>query len=619
MTGTAEHLPVGRLRVLGTSDVHMNLTGFDYYSDAESSGLGLTRTATLISQARKEAADLGMTTILLDNGDWLQGTPLADVAISDQLEPHPACIAFRHLDYAAVALGNHEFNYGLEKLRQVIAQIPCPVVCSNLTEREPGLELGFQPNLILTKAISQGADLPPLTIGLFSTVPPQSMKWDAGHLSGKIEIGDAVATAKFNIAALKDAGCDVIIAMAHTGVGSNQAREGMENALVPLSRLPGLDAVIGGHSHLLLPQPNAENCPAADLPIPAFIPGSAGSHLGVIDLTFSFDGVRWQKQDKGSTELRPIHRAKIGPVKEDAVLLEQLAPAHLATRRAMAKPMGRTPHNLHSYFTFFDTDRSMELVAQAQAKAAITHLAATQWSDLPVLSALAPSKFGGRAGPLSYTDVPAGEICLRNVADLYIYPNKLRAKRVSGAVLREWLEMSAGFFNQLKVATPSQTLGDGARVGHNFDSIFGLSYKIDPRQPCRYNAEGQLLSHEHERIVDLCWDNRPVLPEQEFIVVTNSYRADGGGNFTMLAGSPEVDLPDVMIRDVLQDLVQSGTWPETSPLKSGSPWRFTGNMGLDVLTYTGPGALKYEHELPGSATFTGHKSSDGFVELRLTL
>ena len=448
-TLSAAGAAAGRLRVLGTSDVHVHLQSFDYYADALNPTIGLTRTAKLIAEARAEMAQTSpqSATLLLDNGDWMQGTPMGEVAVQAEraalktTQRHPAICAFDYLNYDAVGLGNHEFNFGLDVLRDVLGTAPCPVLCSNIRLAAGIPDLPLLPHVVLERQISDDPSLPPLRIGVLSVLPPQTALWDSAHLTGKAEFTDMIEAARDAIAALKDQGCDTVVALAHTGLGGEHAEPMMENALRPIAALPGLDALIGGHTHLLLPDPEGK---APALPVPTVMPGTAGSHLGVIDLTFAFDGQRWQRQGSHA-ELRAICPAGAPPVEADLGLETLLEMAHQRTRAAMAEPVGQAQHNLHSYFTFFAPDRALALAAEAQA-AAIRQalLAGTEWAALPVLSAMSPAKFGGRAGPRCFTDVPAGPLSLRHVADLYMYPNELRCLVIDGATLRDWLEMAAG-------------------------------------------------------------------------------------------------------------------------------------------------------------------------------
>ncbi|MDA7419793.1 5'-nucleotidase C-terminal domain-containing protein [Tritonibacter multivorans] len=625
-TRSAADAAAGRLRVLATSDVHVHLQSFDYYSDNHNPTIGLTRTAKLIADARAEMdrdAAPGAT-LLVDNGDWMQGTPMGEVAVQGGSvvlragRVHPAVRAFDYLAYDAVGLGNHEFNFGLDVLRDVLTTAPCPVLCANIQLTQDTAPLPIAPHVVLERQISDNADLPPLRIGVFSVLPPQTATWDSAHLSGRATFLDMVEVARASIAALRDQGCDAVVALAHTGLGAEHAEPMMENALRPIAALPGLDAVVGGHTHLLLPDPEGK---APALPAPTVMPGTAGSHLGVIDLSFAFDGTRWQRQ-AAQTELRAICPAGLPPVDTDLGLETLLEEDHQLTRAAMAEPVGQASQNLHSYFTFLAPDRALALAAEAQAAAVRQALAGTGWADLPLLSAMSPAKFGGRAGPRCFTDVPAGPLSLRHVADLYMYPNELRCLVVDGATLRDWLEMAAGYFRHATAGRTGQNsaplLGDPLRAGHNFDSIFGIQYQIDPTAPARFGADGTLVASEAHRIRDLRYQGQPVSDDMRFAVAVNSYRADGGGNFLMLKSATPVELPPISVRDALQSYIQ-GQLPQDPLADLPYPWRFAKDLGVSALALTGPGARAHLDDLPAGVRLQEDLTPRGFLALELDL
>jgi 2',3'-cyclic-nucleotide 2'-phosphodiesterase/3'-nucleotidase len=200
-------------------------------------------------------------------------------------------------------------------------------------------------------------------------------------------------------------------------------------------------------------------------------------------------------------------------------------------------------------------------------------------ADLPVLAAASPFK-SGFGGARDYTDVPAGPLAINNAADLYLYPNTLTAVKIDGAGLKAWLEKSAGWFNRIdpKASAPQELVNRKVPT-YNFDVIQGgLTYAIDVTQP-----EGQ-------RIAELRYHDQPVRPEQPFVVVTNNYRASGGGKFPGLDGSNIVLSAPDSNRDVLIDYVraagditrvhfgQQRSW-HFVPVKTAGPVVFTSAAG----------------------------------------
>ena len=117
-------------------------------------------------------------------------------------------------------------------------------------------------------------------------------------------------------------------------------------------------------------------------------------------------------------------------------MLEAAKAAHEATLRYIRTPVGRLATPLHTYLALIGDDPTVQLVNEAQrAYAAPLAAARADLASLPILSAAAPFKCGGRSGPHSYTDIAAGPLAIKDVADIYPYPNSLRVVKVDGATL----------------------------------------------------------------------------------------------------------------------------------------------------------------------------------------
>lgn len=621
-------LPSGlraRLRILSTTDLHMHLTSHDYYTDRADHTVGLTRTATLIHAARAEAAHQNALTLLLDNGDGMQGTPMGEVTTNRQ--NHPLMQAFEYLQFDAIGLGNHDFNFGLSALDVVLEQASCPVVCSNM--RRLGQVDRTQPYAFLDRQISvDGTDFP-IRIGILSFLPPHTARWDIHLLAERVEIDDILNSAQHFVQRLQQAGCDLIVALAHTGLRSSRAFPTVEDAAIPLAAIDGIDVVIAGHTHLLLPGSEHAGMDHVNSKTgtihgkPAIMAGSAGTHLGVIDLELhSTPEGRWQVSGQNCA-LHPIARRHLGGKSEslaieDPQLVRLLAPHHRATRDHMRLAVGHVDQPLHSYFTYFAPDRSLVIVASAQAAALRPMLAHTEISDMPLLSAAAPGKFGGRAGPLCYTDVPAGPLSLRHVADLHIFPNTLQAVILGGAQVLDWLEMSASLFQQIRPGSSGQMLVDPDMAGYAFDVLHGLQYRIDLSAPPRYWPDGSLRNAKAHRIVSATYQGVSVLPGQKFVIALNNYRANGGGNVAALDMAHALMLPRLSIRDALRAYIAKGALDD--PLSTAPPpWTFSAMPGTSVTALTGPGALNHMCELKDSSVKVEPVGIDenGFLTLRV--
>ncbi|MFV0513626.1 MAG: bifunctional 2',3'-cyclic-nucleotide 2'-phosphodiesterase/3'-nucleotidase [Jhaorihella sp.] len=629
-TDPAQAAPDGlaRLRLLATTDLHMQLAGHDYYADRPDPTGGLTRVASLIAAARAEARGMGATVLLLDNGDAMQGTPMGDVITTRSPHADVLMRAFGYLRYDALGLGNHDFSFGLEALEAVLAGAPCPVLSSNLDRTTPETLRRVAPFAVLDRTVRAGHRDHALRIGVLSLLPPQTVEWDAHLLKGRLAVSDILDTARRHVPVLRRLGCQLIVALAHSGIGASEAAHGMENAVIPLAAVDGIDAIVAGHTHLLLPGP-MRDAPAHVDPDtgtvhgkPVVMAGSAGTHLGVIDLDLAADtDGRWRVAG-ARCALRPVARRRPDGRPEslaahDPRLSRLVAPAHAATRAEMARPVGRTERPLHSYFSLFAPDRALALVAAAQAAALRPHLAGTDAEALPLLSAAAPGRFGGRAGPQNYTDVPAGPVSRRHLADLCVFDNQLRALIVTGAMLRDWLEVSAGQFHTIAPGSRGAALVDAAMPGHDFDVLHGVEYRIDLSVPARFGPEGSRRAGSGSRIRELRHDGRPVTPDQRFVVALNSYRANGGGRALPLARATPVAVPPLSIRDAVAQWLAGHAAPD--PLTAtAAPWAFAPMPGTHVKALTGPGALAHVDELAGFGCEPDGIDENGFLRLSLS-
>lgn len=620
------------LRIMETTDIHVNVLPYDYYADKPNDTMGLSRTASLIDAVRKEATN----TMLVDNGDLLQGSPMGDyVAYEKGLKEgdvHPIMKGMNLLGYDCSTLGNHEFNYGLSFLDKVLAGANFPFVCANLIR---GTELAanprddklyLKPYVILDRKIKDGAgEEHPIRIGVIGFVPPQVMVWDAKNLTGNVVTRDIVQAAKAWVPQIKEEGADIVIALSHSGIDAKQS-DMMENASLFLAGVEGIDAVFTGHQHLVFPgKKDFQGIEGVDtekgtlMGKPAVMGGFWGSHMGLIDLLLERDGKSW-KVVQATSEARPISERVDNKnkalVEDDARLVDALKQDHEATLAYVRRPVGKTSAPLYSYFALVADDPSVQVVSQAQTWYIKDLLKDTQWKDLPVLSAAAPFKAGGRGGADYYTDVPAGDVAIKNVADLYLYPNTVRAVEITGAEVKEWLEMSAGIFNQVEPGKADQVLINKDFPSYNFDVIDGVTYRIDLSQASKYDGKGGVANASSNRIQELMFDGKPIDAEAKFVVATNNYRAGGGGNFPGIDASKIIfEAPDTNRDVIVRYIVDQKT---INPSADGN-WSFEPMAGTSVVFETGPKAKDFLDQVKGVKIEAAGDGADGFAKYRIVL
>ncbi len=631
------------LRLIETTDLHLHLLPFDYFTDSPSPGVGLLAAAELIEAARAEAENA----LLFDNGDFLQGTAMGDYLAYQRKgtagDLHPAINAMNALRYDAITLGNHEFNYGIDFLMSTLSGAACPVVSANLATRKGAAPRGdrtlVRPYVLLDRMLTDASGARhPIRIGVIGFAPPQVIDWDRHHLHNAVHSRDIVETARAWVPEMREAGADVIVALAHTGIGAAQHGDGMENAAIPLARVPGIDALMLGHNHMVFPSPIFTGTAGVDAQTgtiagkPAVMSGFWGSHIGLIDLLLSHEGGRWQVLGT-HTQTRSVAAAAatagqaapaVTPGRQKvsasspATVVERLAASiasvHEDTRNAIRRPVARTDVALHSYFAHLGETQALSLIADAQRRHVTARLADTGLRALPVLSAVAPFKCGGLSGPGHFTDIPPGPLALRHIADLYSFPNAIAALRVTAAEVIAWLERSASAFNRLRPGGEDVLLRDARVPGYNFEVIDGLEVEFDLSQPARYGPDGTIINAVAERVRKAAFDGKPLDPAQEFILCTNSYRASGAGGFPA-TGAGRCALQDGTItRDLIRDHLEQ---IQTVTSGAAPPVRFTPLPGTHALFETGPGAAAHLDQIARFQPERRGLSSAGFMRLRL--
>lgn len=558
-----------KLRILATTDIHGFYMNFDYYRDQAVDRLGLISLANVIKDARSENPN----SLLFDNGDLLQGSPMSDYLRDYALaNEHPAYTLMNELHYDAATLGNHEFNFGVPYLLEVITQANFPYVNANITN-EAGETLLPASVLLDREFITESGQIIPLKIGVTGILPPQIMTWDKNHLDEyavsheRLVTRDAVTSVKVEAKSLKAQGADIVIVLAHTGFSKKPFEIGMENSGYYIAQIPEVDALVTGHQHRRFPSESYRELSEFGFDVdkglvqgtPAVMPGSWARWLGVIDLELIENAGKWEVAGN-STHLRYVedYLTENRPLE---IGVEVMQSAHEAIRETMNVPVGYSESGFYSYLSLIQDDTCIQIVADAQihyAKKLLEDLPTKE--DLPLLSAVPLFKVGSRKDdPTYFTEIAPGKLSFKDVADLYVYPNYLVVLEISGLNLKEWLECCASIYHTIDTSnTKGQHLIHwGKYRPYNFDIIKGVTYQIDPTMPPRYSPDLSLMHPDSERIRDLAIDGKMIADDDRFYLATNSYRAlvdrfPGAGSGNVVCATIK-EIPEVILAYIMAE------------------------------------------------------------------
>ncbi|NUT10636.1 MAG: bifunctional metallophosphatase/5'-nucleotidase [Nonomuraea sp.] len=518
--------------VMGTSDIHSNALNWDYfkdvaYSDKQGNSIGLAKVSSLVNKIRAErGAD---HTLLFDSGDTIQGTPLAYYyakvePITETGQTHPMAKAMNAIGYDAVTLGNHEFNYGLPLLATWIKQMKAPVLGANAVYDKSGLP-AYKPFVIKTMKVKGEK---PIKVGVLGLTNPGVAIWDKANVEGKLRFTDLVDSAKRWVPVIRGLGADVVVVTAHagdSGMSSYGTDLPVENASAMVAeQVPGIDAVLFGHAHNEVAQRFVTN-KATGQQVLLTEPGKWGQRLSQLDFTLTKQRGRWVVTGKSSTTLNT------NTVEEDPKIVALLKPQHDTTVGYVNKVVAKSAEELSAAESPYKDTPILDYIQQVQTE---TVKAALPGNTLPVLSI---------AAPFSRTAVfPAGDVRVRDVAGLYVYDNTLLAIKLTGAQIKDYLEYSARYFNQLNPGDPvdvAKLTNANNTPDYNYDQLSGVSYDVDVAKPA-----GQ-------RIANLTFEGAPIPADKEFVVAINNYRQSGGGGFPHVTSAPVLYNAQVEIRQAL--------------------------------------------------------------------
>ena len=519
------------ITLLGTTDLHGNLVPMDYFANRPANR-GLAKVATLIHRVRAEQPNV----LLLDSGDAIQGTPLAYYfARKEPDKPNPTIALMNALHFDAMALGNHEFNFGLDNLWRAKREARFPILAANVRqEYSPDSVSFFRPYIIKNVA--------GVRIAIVGFVTPGIPRWELPANYRGYQFEPIVDAARRVIPEVRKQ-ADLVVVIAHSGLeqdpDSGKAFDPNqipgENAMYALAtQVPGIDVILFGHSHQELPVRIINGVLLTQAK-------NWGQSLARADVTLERDASgSWRVASKRSTVI-PVTDG----VPPDPDILALAKPYEDATQKYLDTPVATSAKALDGSTARYEDSPLVDLIHKVQM----------EYGQADV--SLATMFFTG-------AQIPAGQVTVRQLAALYIYDNTLFTVEMSGAQLKEALEHAASFFSGWPLPA-----GQPPRLpGYNADNAAGVSYEIDLSQPV-----GQ-------RIRNLTWKGAPLEPAAKLRAAVNNYRYAGGGRYTVLQGLPVVYRSPQEIRDLIIEYVSRTA---TIPTTADGNWRIVPSEALAAI------------------------------------
>lgn len=507
-----------RISIAATTDTHAHIWPEDYYRN-QPANRGLAKAFTIIRSIRAQNPN----TLLLDCGDTIQGTPLGHYFSRKDVErPNPVVLVMNRMGYDAMALGNHEFNFGLKALWKAKKEAKFPWLSANTRGVYADAVRAFPPYLV--------KEIAGVRVGLLGLTTPGIPRWELPEHYAGYNFLNIVSTARRYVPILRNRErADVVILIVHSGFerdpDTGQIRPNQvpgENAVWQLAHgVSGIDAIIFGHTHEEVEERFLKGVLLAQ-------PKNWAQSVAQVDFRLSKHGGRWQVEAKRSKVIRVTDE-----VVADPEILAMTKEYEEVTQKYLDTPVARVERGLSAQNARYEDNPLVDLILKAEMEYGK--------ADVALASVFNPS-----------ARIPAGPVTVRQIASLYFYENTLYTVEITGKALKLALEHAAEYFQGWPVA-PGTPLTSGKLAGYNYDMAEGVSYKIDLRRPPGH------------RIVDLKFQGQPLQPQQKLRLAVNSYRYSGGGQYTMLRNAPILFQSAVEVRDLLIDFVTRNGRLPTKP------------------------------------------------------
>ena len=512
-----------QITILGTTDLHGNINPIDYYTN-KPDNRGIAKVATLIKRIRKEQPNV----LLIDSGDTIQGSPLESFhGRKNNTPPDPMMLVMNSLNYDAMAVGNHEYNFGLKVLEKARSEAKFPWLSAN-TYDQSKQQTHYKPYII--------KEVAGVKIGILGLTTPGIPNWDNPPNYAGLEFHEPVVEARKWVPILRDQEkADVVVIAMHmgleedlsTGVMSPGQVQHENEAILIAKEVPGVDVIFMGHTHREVPSLYFNGVLLTQA-------NHWGRHLARADLYLQKAGTGWRMYAKSARTLPSDDR-----VEPDPEVVKIAEPYDRETQAWLSREIGDSPEELTARDARFRDTAILDLIQKVQLDAGK--------ADVSMVASFNPA-----------ARIAKGPVSVRDIAGLYVYENTLVVLEVTGQQLKDALEHSAKYFKEYVPGKPASDLVDEKIPAYNFDIAEGVTYDLDISKPI-----GQ-------RIQNLRFHGQPLSMTRKLRLATNNYRVNGGGGYDMYKNAPVVYRSSEEIRELIIDWVEKN---KTVPTKPNNNWR----------------------------------------------
>lgn len=512
-----------QITILGTTDLHGNIDPIDYYTN-KPDNRGIAKVATMIKRIRKETPNV----LLIDSGDTIQGSPLESFhGRKNNAPPDPMMLVMNSLNYDAMTVGNHEYNFGLKVLEKARGEAKFPWLSANTYDKDKQSP-HYKPYIV--------KEVAGVKIGVLGLTTPGVPNWDNPPNYAGLEFHEPLVEARKWVPILRDQEkVDVVVIAMHMGLEEDLRTGELSPGQVPheneaiaiANEVPGVDVIFMGHTHRDVPSVYINGVLLTQA-------NHWGRHLARADLYLQKAGTGWRMYAKSARTIPSDDR-----VEPDPEVVKIAEPYDRETQAWLAREIGQSAEELTASDARFRDTAILDLVQKVQLDAGK--------ADVSMVASFNPA-----------ARIAKGPVSVRDIAGLYVYENTLVVLEVTGQQLKDALEHSAKYFKAYVPGKPASDLVDEKIPAYNFDIAEGVTYDLDISKPI-----GQ-------RIQNLRFHGQPLSPTKKLKLATNNYRVNGGGGYDMYKNAPVVYRSSEEIRELIIDWLEKN---KTVPVTPNNNWR----------------------------------------------